>query len=354
VSFFLDSVVSKIARGFKAVFLFIFGNSESEESRWLRILILAAALTIGLLVVAGLSAFFLTLQGEEQTMIPEVHGRELVEALIDLQEKGLFPHIQVRYSSDPSLKGKVIDQKPPAGSLVKAGKRVTLVVSQGAVVDTTPDFVGQDIDEVRIHLQTLFATYKPLLRIQEPVTYIFNAAPAGTILEQQPKAGTDLNGLTDLVLIVSRGPQTPTVKLANYVGINFRQAVTGLAQNNVPFVFTVVQPAAGQTREFVVRQKPPSGTDVGPDTRVELEIAEPPAKTSAGLVFGLLQCSLPVYPVWVDMKFEIQTLTGERQTVFTMQHPGGPVAIPYYAEPNSTLILSIFNREVYRDTAVPQ
>jgi beta-lactam-binding protein with PASTA domain len=344
-----DSVISRISAAFRTVFAFIFGTSENEESRWLRILVLVGVLTIGLVALAGLSAFFVTLQGEEETMVPEIRSMDLVEALIDLQEKGLIPHAQVRYSSDPSLKGKIIDQKPAAGSLVKAGKRVTITVSQGAIVDKVENFVGQNLDEVRTHLQTLFATYKPLLRIQEPVTYIFDKTPAGTILSQKPEAGTDLTGLTDLVLIASRGPEAPARKLASYMGINFQQAVTLLAKNNTPFVFNVVEPSPGQTRGFVVAQNPAPGTDVGPDTLLELQIATP-AKNSGNQVFGLFQCSLPSYPVWVDMKFEAQSALGERRMIFTMKHPGGAVSIPYYEERNTILILSIFNREVYRDT----
>jgi beta-lactam-binding protein with PASTA domain len=346
---FFDSLVSKIATVFETVFTFIFGSSESEESRWLRILVLVGVLTIGLAALAGISAFFLTLQGEEQRMVPDVCDRELIEALIDLQEKNLVPHTQMRYSSDPSSKGKVIDQRPAAGSLVKAGKRVTITVSQGAVVDKVEKFVGRNIEEVRTHLQTLFATYKPLLRIQEPVTYVFNRAPAGTILEQKPEPDTDLSGLTDLVLIVSRGPEIPAVKLASYVALDFQQAVTVLAKSNIPFVFSVVEPTGGQTRGFVIAQNPAPGTDVGPETRIELQIAAP-AKTSEKRLFGLFQCSLPSYPVWVNMKFEALSALGERRTIFTMKHPGGSISIPYYEEPNTTLILSIFDREVYRDT----
>jgi beta-lactam-binding protein with PASTA domain len=339
---------------FKSVFSFIFGNSENEESRWLRILVLVAVLTISLLVVAGLSAFFLTLQGEEQTIVPDIREMDIVEAIIDLQQKNLVPQLQTRYSSDPLMKGKVIDQRPAAGSMVKAGKRIAITVSQGAIVDKVENFVGQDVEEVRTRLQTLFATYKPLLRIKEPVTYVFHKAPAGTILEQKPEPETELAGLTDLVLVVSRGPETPAVKLENYIGSNFQQALTRLAKGNVPFVFRVTPPAPGQTREFIVKQNPPPGTDVGPDTRLELEIAQPPATTSAGLVFGMLECSLPVYPVWVDMKLEAQSLEGERRVIFAMKHPGGRITIPYYVEPGSTLILSVFEREVYRDTAMPQ
>jgi beta-lactam-binding protein with PASTA domain len=349
VSFFWDSFISRAGGAVQGFFRFIFGGGESEESRWLRIFVLVGVLTVGLAIIAGLSAFFLTLQGEEQTMVPNIREMDIVDAIIDLQQKNLIPQLQVRYSSDPSMKGKVIDQRPAAGSLVKAGKRVAITVSQGAIVDKVENFVGRDIEEVRTHLQTLFATYKPLLRIREPVTYVFNKEPAGTILEQKPEPETNLTGLTDLVLIVSRGPQIPAVKLESYIGSDFRQAVTRLAKSNVPFVFELVEPAAGQTRELVVAQNPAPGTAVEPQTRIELQIAAP-AKASANRVFGLFRCSLPAYPVWVDMKFEALSALGERRTIFTMKHPGGPVSIPYSEEPNTTLILSIFEREVYRDT----
>jgi beta-lactam-binding protein with PASTA domain len=351
VSFFGNSVVSKVTAAAKGISLFIFGSSESEESRWLRILILVGTLTVGLLVVSGLSAFFLALQGEEQTAVPNIREMELLDALVDLQEKGLIPQVQARYSSDPSLKGRVIDQKPAAGSLVKMGKRVTLVVSQGSIVTTVENFVGWKLNDVRTHLQSLFATYNPLLRIQEPVTYVFDKAPAETVLEQKPTAGTELAEMENLVLIVSRGPEIPSVKMASYIGMSFRQTIPLLAKNNVPFIFSIVEPSAGQTPEFVVGQTPAPGTDVGPDTRLALQVAAP-AKTTGKLVFGLFQCSLPAYPVWVDMRLEAQNLSGERRTIFSMKHPGGQVAVPYSEEPNTTLILSISGREVYRDTVV--
>jgi beta-lactam-binding protein with PASTA domain len=352
VNFLWDSITSKISSAAQKFCTVIFGSSESEDSRWLRIIVLVGVLTVALLVVAGLSAFFLTLRGEEQTMVPDIRRAELVDALIRLQEKDLYPQVQMRFSSDPSLKGKVIDQQPAAGSVVKAGKRVTIVVSQGSVVDKVENFAGKNLDDVRTHIQTLFATYKPLLRIKEPVTYVFDKEPAGTILEQQPAAGTDLTELTDLTLIVSRGPETSVIKLISYVGIDFNQAIPILAKANIPFFFTVAEPNPGQTRQFaIVSQTPPPGTTAGDNLRLELAIA-PPAKTPGELVFGLFQCTLPKYPVWVDMKFEAVNISGDRTTIFTMKHPGGPVSIPYYREANTTLILSIFNQEVYRDTVV--
>ena len=323
------------------------GNTDSQETRMFKILILCGLGIILLMFLTGMSAFFLSIQGAEQTMIPEVRNVELADALIQLQEKELYPRLQVRFSSDPNLKGKVIDQRPSPGTLVKAGKRITLVVSKGAIVDRVENFAGKNIDDVRVHLQTLFTSYKPLLKIKEPVTYVYNPAPPGTILEQKPEPETELSGLTDLVLIVSRGPETIKQKLASYMGIDFIQAVTLLAKDNIPFVFSLAESDTGQGRGFIVEQEPPPGTEIDPGTRVELKISQP-AKTQGDLVFGLFEYSLPIYPVTVDMRFESVAPSGERKTLFTTQHPGGPISIPYYQEENTTLVLSIFNREVIR------
>lgn len=347
MKFWWDTFMAKVSTGREWVSRFMPGNSHTEEGRQLRLLVLTGMLTVAVLFFSGFSAFFLALRGAEQTMVPNVQGEELVDALIRLQEKELFPLVQVRYSSDPGLKGKVLDQRPSPGTQVKAGKRVNIVVSKGSVVDQVENFVGRNLDEVRVYLQTLFTAYKPLLKIQEPVTYVFDPLPSGTILEQKPAPGTELSDLTDLVLVVSRGPELEKIVLPSFVGIDFQQAVELLARSNIPFVFSVAEPQRGQTRGFVVAQEPPAGAEVEPGTRLGLTMAAP-APRSGSLVFGLFEYSLPSYPVAVDLKFEVVSPAGERRTLFTMKHPGGPLAIPYYQEVNSTLVLSIFNREVIR------
>lgn len=347
MKFWWYSVRDKISQFTELVFRLFPGRTDSLEERWFKIVILAAAGLVILMVLTGVSVFFLSLQGAEQTLVPDMRGQELSEALILLQEKELYPRVQVRFSSDPNLKGKVIDQKPSPGTTVKAGKRVTLVVSKGAVVDRIEDFRGKSLDDVRTHLQTLFTSYKPLLKIKEPVTYVFNAAAPGTILQQKPEPGTELTGLTDLVLIVSRGPETKKLKLPNFVGMDYKTAVPLLAKENIPFVFSLVDPKQGQARGYIVEQEPPSETEMEPGGRVELKIAAP-AQVSGDLVFGLFAYTLPTYPVSVDMLFEAVSPSGERTVLFTMKHPGGPIAIPYLQPPNTTLVLSIFNREVIR------
>ena len=159
---------------------------ESFEREHYRVIVYGLAAVIVLMVVAGLSAFFLSLRGAEQTMVPDVKSMELAQALVKLQEKELYPRVSLRFTDNPLDRGKIVDQSPSPGAIVKAGRRIAITVSRGSVVDKVENFLGQDIAEAKIHLQTLFAGARPLLSIKEPPIYVFDKAPAGTILEQKP------------------------------------------------------------------------------------------------------------------------------------------------------------------------
>ena len=137
--------------------------------------------------------------------------------LVRLQEKALAPHVEGRFSSDHA-KWQVIEQDPQAGTLVKAGRPVLLVVSRGPIVDRVGHYVGRDLEEVRLELQTAFASYRALITIREPVARVTDPAPAGTILAQNPPADTPVVGEMQLELVVSKGAGGDLIELADYVG----------------------------------------------------------------------------------------------------------------------------------------
>ena len=319
-------------------------RSEGEESRYFKTLLFSLVGVILLMVIAALTAFLLSLRGPEQTLVPEVRQKELAQALLELQDRELQPHIQLRVFSDPSLRGKVVEQEPPAGTVVRAGKRVALVVSQGPVVDQVEDFIGRSLDEVRSELQTLFTTFDAVLQIGT-VSYVFDASDPGTILEQSPEPGVEITGMTELDLIVSRGPDVERSPIASYVGLHYEQAVERLAAQNRPFVFAVAQTTTSAGGGTIVGQDPPPGTEVTQSAPLSLTIA-PPREVPEGYVFGLFQRALPNYPVAVELTLEAVDPDGEREVVFSMRHPGGALAVPYLMEEDSILVLSRFNTEV--------
>lgn len=317
---------------------------EGEESRYFKMVMFSLFGIILLMVIAALTAFLLSLRGPQQTLVPEVRRKDLAEALLELQDRELNPHIQMRVFSDPSLRGKVVEQEPSPGTVVRAGKRVSLVVSQGPVVDRVENFIGRHIDGVRTELQTLFTTFDAVIQIGA-VSYVFDDSDPGTILEQSPEPDTEITGITELDLVVSRGPDVERYPVASYVGLQYQQAIQRLAGENRPFVFSVSQTSGNAPGGQIVGQEPAPGTEVTQSAPITLTIA-PFQQVPDGYVFGLFQRVLPNYPVAVELTLESVDPDGEREVVFSMRHPGGALSVPYLMEEDSTLVLSRFNTEV--------
>ncbi|MBI9096891.1 MAG: PASTA domain-containing protein [Spirochaetaceae bacterium] len=289
--------------------------------------------------------FFLSLRGAEKTMVPDLEGMELVEALIDLQVKELYPRVQVRYSEDPMTKGTIIKQDPPAGSIVKAGKRVTITISKGAVVDKVGDYIGQDLNDVKMNFMIQFTTYKPNMKIKEPVIYEYDSTPPGTIIAQKPDPGTSISGLTEVEFIVSRGETGEEMIVGDYLTLAYGEVIKRLTRANIPFLFTIDEESEGNGT--IIEQDPIPGESIETGSLLNFTIA-PPEETADDMVFNLFEYSIPEYPVYVDMKFESVSPSRERKTIFETKHPGGKISIPYKVPVDTELILSILDKEVIR------
>ena len=305
---------------------------------------------LGLLLLLFLSfmlSFFIAVRGAEKTLVPNVTGELLIDGLISLQEKELYPRIQVRFTEDPLEKDHIISQDPQPGSLVKAGRRVKLMISKGAVVDKVGDYIGKDLREVKTQLQTLFASYKPLLVIKEPVTYVFDDAPAGTVLVQKPAGGTQITGLTEVEMVVSRGPIGESYKLDDYSGLKWQDALNRLVRSNQPFEFVINEDQTEQKISTVTEQSPAAGEVVLSGTPVILTV-NTPARLSNDERFGLFEVALPDYPISVDLIVEKLLNGGNTETILKMKHPGGSFSFPYRDTAGSTYVLKIYDEEVKR------
>jgi beta-lactam-binding protein with PASTA domain len=327
----------------------IFPNQKDPpERRNFKLVILLIAAMFVLMVLIGFVTFWLSVRGAEEVLVPNVENKELISALIELQEKELYPRLQVRYSSEFE-KGLVIEQRPSAGSIVRAGRRITLTVSRGPVIDRVEDYVGEKLEDVRIHLQTLFASYRALLKIKEPVSYVFDPAPAGTILAQKPEPGTVIDSVTELELVVSRGPRGELVEVPDFVEMEFQNAIAQLSASNFPFIFSVRRAEEEESAGVIVSQTPEAESEVPFGSVIQLTMTRP-ERVPRGQVFGVFEYVLPDYPIMVDITLDSISEEGNA-TLLAMKHPGGPISIPYIVDENSELVLYIFDQEEIRQQA---
>ena len=324
-------------------------SRDDTGKRYFKLVLLFSIGIIAVMIIASIVTFLLTIEGEEQTLVPDVRRMELANAMIDLQKKGLVGVVQLRISANPSDKGTVLTQEPNPGTLVKVGRSVELRVSKGPIIDEIENYVNMKLTELKLQIQSMSTIYGALLTIKEPVIEVYDDSPPGTILEQKPMAGTKITDLTELELVVSRGPQGRLVTVQDYSGLGYYEALSEYAKMNAPFMF-MSRPAEGDEEPgVVVGQLPPPDTDVDEGTMIQLIISEP-EEIEEGWIFGILQRQLPDYPVPIDLFIDIERPDGEILVIASMKHPGGLIAIPYLEPEKSQIIVSTSLRELFRYT----
>jgi beta-lactam-binding protein with PASTA domain len=310
-------------------------------------------MTLGLLLlvsIVAVSIFFVALRGGEQTLVPELRGKELTEALLDLQEKELYPRIQLRYSQSSRDKGIIFEQDPRAGTIVKAGRRVRLVVSQGVMINKVENFIGRNIDDVRMDIQTVVnSSGAPLLTLKEPLMYDFSPAAAGTVLRQKPEPGTDISGPVTLEFVVSRGQENTTITVPQLTGLSVAAALEQIGRAGIVFEFSLREILDGEKGETVVSQTPAAGVSVSSNTRINLT-ANAPAQLYDDEVFNLSSYTRPANPYPLPVRLEALLQSGERVRVIAVDFPGGKFTAPYRLPLGSVLVLSLMGREIYRET----
>ncbi|MDR1575063.1 MAG: PASTA domain-containing protein, partial [Treponema sp.] len=309
------------------------------------------SMAIGLLIFVGiiaLSVFFIAVRGAEQTMVPDVRGRDLTEALLELQVKELYPRLQLRYSYSARDKGLIMEQEPKAGTIVKAGRRIRLVVSQGVMISKVENYVGRNIDEVRMDLQTLIAASggAPLLSLKEPLMYDYSAEAPGVILGQKPAPGTDISGPIDLEFVVSRGREDALVRTPRLAGLSVAGALEQIGSSGIGFAFTLREIRPGEKGETVVSQDPAPDTSVSADTVVRLT-ATVPAELGAGEAAGLFRYTFPQNPYPLAVRLDALLPGGERARLISVEFSGGEFTVPYRLPAGSELVLSLLNREIH-------
>ncbi|MBO6219725.1 MAG: PASTA domain-containing protein [Treponema sp.] len=290
--------------------------------------------------------FFATVREAEQVMVPNVEGKELTTALLEMQVKELYPKIQLKYTDNPDDAGKILAQNPEGGSIVKAGRRITLTVSRGTILDHVENYIGQNYDNVKINLQTMFTgSSKPLIVLAEP-SYKSDQSDAGTILAQDPPEGTIISNPVTVKLIVSRGPEFENTRVPKITGLDIAKLLQTMASSKIVFDFTSHIAGDNEKEGTVTSQQEISNQYVPNYTRVTAEIALP-KKQKDDNVMGLFTANLPNYPYAVEMTLE-SSKDGIHNQIITIKHTGGLVTIPYIAQKDSELILSIAGRTVAR------
>lgn len=306
-------------------------------------LIITCAIAFIIMIGVCCAVFFANVKGPEQVLVPNVVGESLEDALIEMQVKELYPKINLRYSNNPADKGTILEQDPEAGTIVKGYSRDSLVVSRGVVVDAVGDYVGKNLDDVQMSLQTLFTgQLEPLIVLATP-KYIPDTSDPGTILEQDPPEGYKISSPVTVQLVVSRGPNYENTRRPYVIGQNVNDLLQTIARSKIVFDITTHDASDDEKPGTVTSQETIESEFVPNYTRVAIEMAMPSEPADEN-VYGIFHENLTAYPYPIAMRLEAIPAEGNAYTILNFNHPGGNLTIPYAVPRGTTLVLYVADK----------
>lgn len=224
--------------------------------KFLRVLgwLATAAVALTLFGLAGYLSFNQFVR-RGVTPVPDVVGQEESAAASLLRDQGLVARRQEgdgRFDEEIP-RGHIQSQIPAAGSFVKRGGRVTLVVSLGREVIEVPDLRSQPVYAAQVSLATAG------LAGGRSGDVFCSGGVSGTVFQQRPAAGDRVSRSTpvDLLLCQDHGRDTyvmPDLVYRDYEEVRRQLSLRGLRFGNVKF-----EPYEGVAPGVVLRQFPLAG-----------------------------------------------------------------------------------------------
>jgi serine/threonine-protein kinase len=222
-----------------------------------------AALVVLLAALAGGLFWFANDISSTEVEVPDLVGEQREEAERQLEELELTAEV-TEESSDTVEAGVVISQDPEAGSSVEKESSVELVVSSGQAMVTVPELSGMTQEEAQQALTAAKLTFS-VESLENP-----DAEP-GTVLGQDPAAGTEVPEQSQVKIFVSKGPGEEIVP--DVAGQSLSSAQAELQALGFRIGGPEEQPSSSVAAGQVIGTDPPAGTSLEKGDRVTVIVS---------------------------------------------------------------------------------
>jgi beta-lactam-binding protein with PASTA domain len=148
-------------------------------------------------------------KGPETVKLGDLTGLRLDKAKERLKSDGLEPGMVTREFSDDVIKGFVISTDPEAGTTLRSGAAIALVVSQGSPVDV-PDVTGESLEDAKADLEDAG------LKVKVASQQVNSEYDKGLVAAQTPQDGSRAAEGDTVTLTISKGPEM--VEVPDVVG----------------------------------------------------------------------------------------------------------------------------------------
>ena len=221
---------------------------------------------VGLTAAVGAVFFLASLLfgggGGNNATVPDLRGKTVAEAQLALESVGLTIGTQTPTADEEAIKGTIVGQDPAAGESLEQGQAVNVKVSIGKGETLVPDLI--DLSSTNDARAVLSASNLVLGKIIQKDS----DKPEGTILEQNPIAGSSVEAGSRVDVAISSGKVT----VPNVLGMNRTDAYTILLTAGFTVQF-IDEPRSDIAAGTVLAQMPLPGEVTVKGTIVVLNVA---------------------------------------------------------------------------------
>lgn len=230
------------------------------------ITVLAISLALILSLGVTVTAYFLKdVFMAKDHLAPNLENLTIEEAKTKLEELGVDVEVRKELYNSSIEKGHIITQIPQEGAKIKKGQSIKVDISKGGELVDVPSLVNEDLEEADRILEEN--------NLKEGVIkYEFSNLAEGTVIQQKPRAFTEVEEGTEIDLVVSKGKEVKLLEVPKLVGKTLEDARVTL----IGFRIGSINYAEDKTKEegIILDQSVKGGQKVEEGTKIDLTVNE--------------------------------------------------------------------------------
>ncbi len=217
-----------------------------------------------MLVATGVAIYLAVYVFNKKASVPQISGKTVSEATAELQKLGLTLEVEKEAYNADVESGKIISQTPNAGTELKEGKSVKVIVSLGIKTASIPDVVGMSEDTANSTLTSAGFT----VDIKRDYNSNYDS---GIVYYSDPKAGMVTQEGETVTIYVSKGENT--VNVPGLIGLTQTDATNRLSSNGLNAGTVTQQESTQYAAGVVISQSPAEGTSVEKGTYISFVVS---------------------------------------------------------------------------------
>lgn len=208
----------------------------------------------------------ITRQGSEFEL-PDFTSQRVSDIQLAMDDLDLSYEIASEEYSPGKAHGIILQQFPEAGTNVKPGRVIKLVVSLGQKMQAIPNLAGRSVRQAMLDLEAMGLT------LGEIAWAFSDTIPDRVVVFSYPAAGTEIPLGSSVNLMVNRGRASNFTFMPQVVGLALDEATEALTDKQLKVGVVTYRVDENYLPETVLEQSESHGTELDVNTEIDLVVS---------------------------------------------------------------------------------